>query len=65
MKKATTGARDLEERLHCLGQFDPHDSICVKWCLFSIRCAIARHKNEELETMDHLVDLAVEPYGLQ
>lgn len=65
MKKATVSAKGLEERLSCFGEFDPRDTMCVKWCLFNIRCAIARNKHEELETIEGLFELSVEPYGLQ
>ncbi|MDY6951916.1 MAG: hypothetical protein SWE60_10405 [Thermodesulfobacteriota bacterium] len=66
MKKATIGGtKSLKERLSCFGQYNPRDSICVQWCLFNIRCAIARNQDEEIETIEDLVELAVEPYGLQ
>lgn len=65
MKKAMTGARNLEDRLDCLGQFDPLDTICTKWCQFNIRCAIARRRHEELATIEDLAELAADPSGLQ
>jgi len=65
MKNTKTGPKSLEDRLGCFGQFDPHDTLCGKWCLFNIRCAIARNKHEELEIIEGLVELAMEPYGLQ
>ncbi len=33
----------LEGRLHCFGDFDSEDSICLKHCALNINCAIAKH----------------------
>ena len=65
MKRTLVGPDGLEDRLDCFGQFDPRDAVCLKWCLCNIRCAIARNRHDELEIMEDLVELAVEPYGLQ
>jgi hypothetical protein len=65
MKRAKTGSPSLEDRFGCFGHFDPHDTLCTKWCLFNIRCAIARNKHEEQEIIEGLVELALEPYVLQ
>ena len=65
MKRTVIGPDGLEERLDCFGRFDLRDTICLKWCLFNIRCAIVRNRDEELEIIEDLVDLVVEPFGLQ
>ena len=65
MKRTVICPDGLEDRLDCFGQFDSRDALCLKWCLCNIRCAIARNRHEEMEIMEDLVELAVEPYGLQ
>jgi hypothetical protein len=57
--------RNLEDRLHCFGGFDPHDTICMKWCQLNIRCAIAQDQCQQIEMMEDLVGLAAEPWALQ
>ena len=65
MKKTMISPKDLEDRLHCFGCFDPHDTICMKWCQVNIRCAIAQGQSQQMEIIEDLVGLAAEPWGLQ
>lgn len=50
----------LANRLDCFGNFDPHDTLCLKWCQLSIRCAIAKNHYQELEIMEDFFDTVLE-----
>ena len=50
----------LANRLDCFGNFDPHDTICLKWCQLSIRCAITKNQYQELEVMEDFFDTILE-----
>ncbi len=56
-RMATNG---LGNRHDCFGNFDPHDTICLKWCHVSIRCAITKDQHEQLEIMEDFFDTVME-----
>ncbi len=43
---------ELDGRLHCFGEFDAADGICLKSCALSINCAIAKNKYLGFQLMD-------------
>jgi hypothetical protein len=65
MKKPMIRPKGLEDRLHCFGCFDHHDTICMKWCQLNIRCAITQDRYQQIDIIEDLVDLAAEPWELQ
>jgi len=60
MTKYKMGPKALANRLDCFGNFNPHDTICLKWCQLSIRCAITKNQYEQLEIMEDFFDTVLE-----
>jgi len=45
----------LEGRLHCFGDFNPEDTICLKYCALNINCAIAKQDYFAFRVMDESI----------
>jgi len=60
MKKKKMSSDFLDNRLDCFGGFNPHDTICLKWCHLNIRCAITKDQHQQLEIMEDFFDAVVE-----
>ncbi|GEM_PF-254700 len=45
----------LEGRLHCFGDFDPTDPICLKYCALNINCAIAKQEYSSFQVVDESI----------
>ena len=65
MKKAILNPKALKERLECFGHYDPHDTICFRWCQLNIRCAIARDQYTQLEILEDFFDTVSETTRVQ
>jgi hypothetical protein len=50
----------LANKLDCFGNFNAHDTICLKWCQLNIRCAITKNQCQELELMEDFFDTVLE-----
>jgi hypothetical protein len=60
MTKPVLSPKVLKKRFDCFGNFDPHDTICLRWCHLNIRCAIAKDQYEQLEIMEDFFDTVLE-----
>ena len=65
MKKNVTSLESLRDRIDCFGNFNPDDVLCLKWCQLNIRCAIARDEHEQIEIVEDVVPVGMEPPGMQ
>ncbi|MDL1965436.1 MAG: hypothetical protein LWW90_02025 [Candidatus Desulfofervidus auxilii] len=45
----------LEGRLHCFGDFNPEDMICLKYCALNIHCAIVKQDYFAFRVMDESI----------
>jgi len=55
MKVKMIKQQAVEGRLHCFGDFDANDPICLKYCALNVNCAIARHDYFAFQVMDDSV----------
>jgi hypothetical protein len=55
MKKTEAGMLMLDDHLGCFGEFRGEDRICQRFCSLSLRCAIERDQNEQMELLEDLV----------
>ena len=55
MKHNQAGQIVLDDHVGCFGDFEEEDRICRKLCALSLRCAIERDQNEQLELLEDLV----------
>jgi hypothetical protein len=46
----------IQSHLGCFGNFNIGDSICRRHCCLSLRCAIEREQNEQLEILEDLAE---------
>ncbi len=60
MTKHNMSTKALSHRLDCFGNFDPHDSICLKWCQLNIRCAITKNQYEQIDIIEDFFDSVLE-----
>lgn len=60
MTRYRINPKTLANRLDCFGNFDPHDSVCLKRCQLSIRCAITKNQYEQLDFMEDFFDTVLE-----
>lgn len=60
MKRFKIESEELADKLECLGHFDAHNTVCLKWCHLSIRCAITKGHYEQLEMIEDLFDSVLE-----
>ncbi len=60
MRKVKPNLRPLADRFDCFGDFDLHDSVCMKWCHVNIRCAIAKEQYDQLDIMEDFFDTVLE-----
>jgi len=51
----------LEGRLHCFGDFNPEDTICLKYCALNIHCAIAKQDYFAFRVMDESIASFIQP----
>ncbi len=53
---------DSRDTLDCFGDFDKNSTICRKFCMDSIQCAIEHHNNPDIDFLEHfLLNMAVYP----
>jgi hypothetical protein len=55
MKKTFAPGMTLDDHVGCFGDFDVDDSICRRFCVLSIRCAIEQDQNARMELLEELV----------
>ena len=55
MKDNKAGKIMLDDHLGCFGEFKGEDRICQRFCSLSLRCAIERDQNEQMELLEDLV----------
>lgn len=55
MKKELMNQISIDDHLGCLGNFNIEDPLCKKFCALSLRCAIDRDKNAQLELLEDLM----------
>ena len=55
MKDNQAGTIMLDDHLGCFGEFKGEDRICRRFCSLSLRCAIERDQNEQMELLEDLV----------
>ncbi len=55
MKHDNAGMIALDDHVGCFGDFEEEDRICRRLCALSLRCAIERDQNEQLELLEDLV----------
>jgi hypothetical protein len=55
MKDNKAGKIMLDDHLGCFGEFKGEDRICRRFCSLSLRCAIERDQNEQMELLEDLV----------
>ncbi|CAN2041250.1 conserved hypothetical protein [Candidatus Magnetomoraceae bacterium gMMP-15] len=66
MKKDLSSEIEIyDDHLGCLGEFNPRDKICVKWCALNLRCAIEQDHNERMEFLDDLLASEVHAMRIQ
>jgi hypothetical protein len=53
-KKAVT-PEVLRDDLGCLGDFNPEDRMCFKFCALSLRCAIESNHHIQAEILEDLM----------
>jgi hypothetical protein len=54
-KKKTAAAEVLTDDLGCLGDFNPEDRMCFKFCALSLRCAIESNHHIRDEILEDLI----------
>jgi hypothetical protein len=54
-KKKAVKAEVLSDGLGCLGDFNPEDRMCFKFCALSLRCAIESNHHIQAEILDDLM----------
>jgi hypothetical protein len=55
MKEELMNQISIDDHLGCLGNFNIEDPLCKKLCALSLRCAIDRDKNVQLELLEDLM----------
>jgi len=45
----------LDDRIGCVGEYDPADELCVKHCALKLRCVIEYNRNLRLEVIEDIV----------
>lgn len=60
MRKTVFDSKLLRTKFDCFGHYDPDDTICRNWCQLNIRCAIVRHRYEEIEILEGLFEAELE-----
>jgi hypothetical protein len=55
MKEELMNQITIDDHLGCLGNFNIEDPLCKKLCALSLRCAIDRDKNVQLELLEDLM----------
>ncbi|MAF33918.1 MAG: hypothetical protein CL941_08225 [Desulfobacter sp.] len=55
MKKKMKNQVFLNDYLGCFDNFFIEDSICKKFCVLRLRCAVERDQNTRLEILEELV----------
>jgi len=55
MKKKLKNKISFDNHLGCLGNFNIENLICKKFCALSLRCAIDRDKNTQMELLEDLI----------
>jgi len=54
-KKKAAAAEVLSDDLGCLGDFNPEDRMCFKFCALSLRCAIESDHHIRAEILEDLI----------
>ena len=54
-KKKAVKAEVLSDDLGCLGDFNPEDRMCFKYCALSLRCAIESDHQIRAEILEDLI----------
>ncbi len=54
MKNQPTNTIVAEDHIGCFGEFRMEDRICKKHCILSLRCAIEREQNDQLEMLEDM-----------
>lgn len=44
-----------QDHLGCFGNFNVEDTICKKFCILSLRCAIERENNARMEILEDML----------
>ena len=55
MKKELKKKISFDNHLGCFGNFNIENLICKKFCILSLRCAIDRDKNTQMELLEDLI----------
>jgi len=55
MKQELMNKTYFDNHIGCFGNFDIEDLICKKYCALSLRCAIKRDKNIQMELFEDLI----------
>ena len=55
MNKLTEKKLYAKDHLGCFGNFNMEDSICRKFCILSLRCAIERENNARMEILEDML----------
>ena len=55
MKKELMNITYFDNHIGCFGNFNIEDLICKKYCALSLRCAIKRDKNIQMELFEDLI----------
>ena len=58
MKKEFSDKISFDDHLGCFGDFNIEDTICKKYCVLSLRCAIERDHNDRIELLEDLISSA-------
>jgi hypothetical protein len=45
----------LDDRIGCVGEYDPADELCTRHCALKLRCVIEYNKNLRLEVIEDIV----------
>lgn len=55
MKQDLMNTTYFDNHIGCFGNFNIEDLICKKYCALSLRCAIKRDKNIQMELFEDLI----------
>ncbi len=55
MKKSGNTKTLMADHLGCFGDFNIEDRVCRRYCVLSLRCAIERDQNEQMELLEDMI----------